>query len=247
MGEFTGQVALVTGSMSGMGEAIAARLAAEGATVVLNSRTTPNSPIRFPGFTEDAMHVACDVSDENAVIKMIAEIEARYGALDILINNAGTTVVIPHDDLQGATNEIWNRILGVNIIGPWNTIKAAEHLLRKSKLGSVVNISSIGGFRPALGSSVPYSVSKAGLNQLTQLLARSLGPDIRVNAIAPGFIETPWTSGEKWAERQKHVQDKSPLRRTGSPADIAEACLGLIRSEYVTGAVLSVDGGLSLL
>jgi ketoreductase RED2 len=193
------------------------------------------------------MHVACDVSDENAVIKMIAEIEARYGALDILINNAGTTVVIPHDDLQGATNEIWNRILGVNIIGPWNTIKAAEHLLRKSKLGSVVNISSIGGFRPALGSSVPYSVSKAGLNQLTQLLARSLGPDIRVNAIAPGFIETPWTSGEKWAERQKHVQDKSPLRRTGSPADIAEACLGLIRSEYVTGAVLSVDGGLSLL
>jgi ketoreductase RED2 len=247
MGEFTGQVALVTGSMSGMGEAIAARLAAEGATVVLNSRTTPETPVRFNGSDEDAMHVACDVSDEAAVIKMIAAIEARYGALDILVNNAGTTVMVPHDDLQGATSEIWNRILGVNIIGPWNTIKAAEKLLRASKNGNVVNISSIGGFRPALGSSVPYSVSKAGLNHLTQLLARSLGPDIRVNAIAPGFIETPWTSGEKWADRQRHVQEKAPLRRTGTAEDIAEACLGLIRSEYVTGAVLSVDGGLSLL
>lgn len=246
MGEFSGQVALVTGSMSGMGAAIAERLAKEGATVVLNSRTTPETPVRFPGSDHDAMHVACDVSNEQSVSSMIGAIESRYNALDILVNCAGTTVNIAHDDLKGVSTEDWYRIYGVNVIGPWNTIKAAEHLLRRSKHAVVINISSVSGLRPAFGSSVPYAVSKAALNHLTLQMARALGPDIRVNAIAPGLIETPWIRGENWLETRRKVAQLASLKRSGQPEEVAEACLGLIRSTYVTGVILTVDGGLSL-
>lgn len=247
MNGLDGQVALVTGSMSGIGAGIAARLAEAGAIVVLNSRTTPETPVRFSGSENDAMHIACDVSDEVEVIKMIATIKERLGALDILVNCAATTVYVEHSDLKAISGDDWNRILGVNVIGPWNTIKAAEDLLRQSNNGVVINISSIGGVRPSLSSSIPYAVSKAGLNHLTALLARALGPEIRVNAVAPGFIQTPWTSGENWRQRRNHVEENAPLHRAGQPADVAEVCYGLITSRYVTGTVVNVDGGLSLI
>ena len=246
MDEFSGQVALVTGSMSGMGAAIAARLAAGGATVVLNSRTAPDVPVRFAGAEHDAMHIACDVSDEVAVTSMINEIESNYGRLDILVNCAGTTVSVAHSDLQGVSTDDWYRIFGVNVIGAWNTIKASEHLLRRTKHAVVINISSVSGSRPALGSSVPYAVSKAALNHLTLQMARVLGPEIRVNAIAPGLIDTPWISGPGWDKSRLDIERITPLHRIGEPDDIAEACLGLIRSTYVTGSILVVDGGLSL-
>lgn len=244
MGQFTGKVVLVTGSMSGIGLAIARRLAKEGASAVLNSRHPPAAPVRFEGLNDDAFHVAGDVSDEEHVRQMFRRVEERYGRLDILVNSAGTTIFVDHNDLSGVTTADWRRILDVNLIGAWNTIRAAEPLLRRSGAGVVINITSMAGIRPA-GSSVPYAVSKAALNHLTALLARALGPEIRVNAIAPGFIQTPWT--KDYTDRRLQVERDAPLHRAGMPDDVAEVAVSLVKAEYVTGQIIMVDGGLSLL
>lgn len=244
MENLTDKVALVTGSLSGIGLAIAERLSIEGATVVLNSRTALENPVRLLGSDTDALHVVGDVSLEVDVANIIRQVENHYGALDILVNNAGTTIFVDHDNLAAVTIEDWQRILGVNVIGAWNTIRAAEQLLRSSPLGVVINITSMAGIRPS-GSSIPYAVSKAGLNHLTALLARALGPAIRVNGIAPGFIETPWTTD--YTERRHQIERDAPLRRVGLPEEIAEVCISLIRADYMTGQIITVDGGLSLL
>jgi ketoreductase RED2 len=241
--DLTGRVALVTGSTGGIGRGIAERLSAAGARVVLNSRSAPESPITLAGSTTASLHVAGDVSDEGDVRAMIEAIRTRYGVLDVVVNNAGTTKVVPHRDLDGIDRADWDRILAVNVIGAWNTVKAALPLLRASDVGCVVNVSSMAGIR-VTGSSLPYSVSKAALNQLTRALAKALGPEIRVNAVAPGFIETPWTSD--WGERRQEVIDLTALGRVGTPDDVADAVESLIRSAYVTGEILIVDGGLSL-
>ena len=244
MNQLDGAVALVTGSTSGMGLAIAQRFASEGATVILNSRHTPDQPVRLEGSAGDAHHIAGDVYDENRVAEMMREVEEVYGTLDILVNNAGTTVFVDHDNLAGVTTTDWQRILGVNVIGAWNMIREAEHFLRRSKIGAVINITSIAGIRP-VGSSIPYAVSKAGLNHLTALLARALGPDIRVNGIAPGYVDTPWT--RDYRDRRDQIIRDAPLRRVGNPEDVTDIALALVLAEYVTGQIITVDGGLSLL
>jgi ketoreductase RED2 len=243
MTKLVDKVAFITGSTSGMGLAIARRLAREGATVVLNSRKAPEVPLRIGPDDAEAHHIAGDVADEHRVNEMIAEIEGRYGGLDILVNNAGTTVFVDHRNLAGVTTEDWQRILSVNIVGAWNTVRAAEQMLKASKAGVVINVTSIAGIRPT-GSSIPYAVSKAGLNHLTALLARSLAPDIRVNGIAPGYIDTPWT--KDYVERRDEVIRDTPLHRVGVPDDVAGIALALVLSEYVTGEIVTVDGGLSL-
>lgn len=238
-----GKVALVTGSTSGIGRGVAERLSTEGAEVVLNSRSAPDAPIFLGGSDRPSLHLAGDVSDESAVIDMISAIASRHGSLDIVVNNAGTTKKVPYPDLENISVADWNRILGVNVIGAWNVIKASVPLLRASTIGAVVNVSSIAGARVS-GSSIPYSVSKAALNQLTRTLAKALGPEIRVNAVAPGFIDTPWTS--EWVERRQAVAESAPLARVGVPEDVADAVMALISSRYVTGQIVTVDGGLSL-
>lgn len=243
MRSLRGKVALVTGSVAGIGRAIAERLAADGVTVVLNSRNSPERPIALIAADTASLHVAGDVSDSTAVASMMSAIQDRYGALDVVVNNAGATKVVAHADLDGIEVDDWYRILGVNVIGAWNVVKAAAPLLRASDVGAVVNVSSMAGVR-VTGSSVPYSVSKAALNQLTRVLAKALGPKIRVNAVAPGFIETAWTSD--WADRRNEVIELAPLRRTGTPEDVADVVLALVASSYVTGEIVTVDGGLSL-
>jgi NAD(P)-dependent dehydrogenase (short-subunit alcohol dehydrogenase family) len=141
----------------------------------------------------------------------------------VLVNNAGTTQVIPHDDLAAATDEVWRRILDVNLLGAWHLTVAAVPALRSSGDGAVVNISSVAGERPS-GSSIPYAVSKAALNHLTLLLARVLGPEIRVNAVAPGLTDTPWTAGGR-TRCASYVTAEAPLKRPARPEDIAEAVL----------------------
>ena len=238
-----GQVALVTGSGDGIGRGIAERLSAEGAIVVLNSRSAPETPIVLSGAEEPALYLTGDVADETAVASIIDRIEERYGRLDILVNNAGVTKVVPHEDLDGITVADWRRILDVNVIGAWNTVKAAARLLRAADPGVVINVSSMAGVR-VTGSSLPYSVSKAALNQLTRAFAKALGPQIRVNAVAPGFIETARTAS--WADRREEVIKLTAQSRVGTSADVAEAVLLLIEASYVTGEILVVDGGLSL-
>jgi ketoreductase RED2 len=243
MTDVAGAVALVTGSTSGIGLAVAERLSAAGVRVVVNSRRPPEQPMRLAGASVPSLHVAGDVSDEQSVRDMVERVIRAHGQLDIIVNNAGATKVVAHHDLDGITVADWERILGVNVVGAWNVVKAAAAHLRFSEIGAVVNISSMAGVR-VTGSSLPYSVSKAALNQLTRALAKALGPDIRVNAVAPGFIETPWTSS--WGERRQEVIDVTPLRRVGTPADVADVVLALIQSSYVTGEIVTIDGGLSL-
>jgi ketoreductase RED2 len=173
----------------------------------------------------------------------VAHCLERHGRLDILVNNAGTTVTIPHSDLEAATPAIWRRILDVNVIGTWQLTVAATSHLRASGHGQVINVSSVAGERP-LGSSIPYACSKAALSHMTRLLANVLGPEVRVNAVAPGLTDTPWTA--EWTDVRAFVDAQAPLRRSATPEDVSEVIMGLARSEYVTGEVVLVDGGISL-
>ena len=241
--DLKGRVALVTGSSSGIGAAVAATFAELGASVVVNSVSSVAEGEQLAAKLPDAMYVQADVSDPADAKRLVGATVERYGRLDIVVNNAGTTTVIPHDDLDAATSEIWERILRVNVLGPWNVIQAAAPHLRAAGDGVILNITSLAGVRP-VGSSIPYAVSKAALNHLTVLLANALGPEIRVHAVAPGLIDTPWTAD--WETIRETVRGTAPLRRSGTPEDVADACVALVNLRYATGQVLVVDGGLAL-
>jgi ketoreductase RED2 len=241
--QLDGKVALVTGSSSGIGEAVARTLADAGVSVVINSSSSVANGQAVAKSLPESMYLQGDVSDEAACTALVAATLERYGQLDILVNNAGTTKVIAHDDLDAATDEVWRRIFDVNVLGTWHMIKAATPSLKASGDALIVNITSVAGLRPT-GSSIPYAVSKAGLNHMTVLLARVLGPQIRVNAVAPGLVDTPWTAG--WGALHERVAAEAPLKRTGQPGDVAQAVLGLAQAGFVTGQVITVDGGMSL-
>jgi ketoreductase RED2 len=241
--DLKGRVALVTGSSAGIGAAVAHAFADLGASVVVNSASSVAAGQRVAEDLPDAIYVQADVADPAQAERLVDAAVKQYGRLDIVVNNAGTTEVIPHHDLDAATNEIWERILRVNVLGAWNMIRAAAPHLRASGDGVVLNITSIAGIRP-VGSSIPYAVSKAALNHLTLLLANALGPEIRVHAVAPGLIDTEWT--ESWDDVRAAVRATAPLRRSGTPDDVAEACVALVAARYATGQVLVVDGGVTL-
>ncbi len=238
-----GKVALVTGSSSGIGAATARALSGAGCVVAINSCTSVDEGSALASQLPGSVYVQADVADPEQATRLVDEVVVRLGHLDILVNNAGTTVVIPHHDFDAVTPEIWRRILDVNVIGTWQVTVAALPHLRASKDGCVVNVSSVAGERPT-GSSIPYAASKAALSHMTRLLANVVAPEVRVNAVAPGLIDTPWTAD--WHDVRTLVEAGAPLRRSGKPEDVAESILGLVRSEYVTGQVLLVDGGISL-
>jgi ketoreductase RED2 len=240
---FGGQVVLITGSSSGIGAATAHRFASLGATVVINSTTSVTAGETLAAALPDASYVRADVSDEEQARALIDEVVRRHGGLDVLVNNAGTTEVIPHHDLEAASPEVWRRIFDVNVFGTWQVTVAAVDHLRASGRGQVVNVSSLAGERPT-GSSIPYACSKAALSHMTRLLANTLAPAIRVNAVAPGLVDTPWTA--EWDVVRTFVNAQAPLQRTAAPDDVAELIVGLARSTYVTGEVVLVDGGLAL-
>ncbi|MFD5466882.1 SDR family NAD(P)-dependent oxidoreductase [Kitasatospora sp. NPDC127059] len=241
------RVALVTGSSSGIGAAVAQRLAAAGYRVVVNSARSVETGEKIAAGLPDAHYVKADISVEAEAQRLVAEAVAHYGRLDLLVNNAGFTRPVPHADLAGADPELWRTVLGLNVIGTWQTTVAAMPHLTATGSGAVVNISSVAGSRPA-GSSIPYAVSKAAIEHMTRLLANTVGPAVRVNAVAPGLIETPWTAGKDFfAPIAAKVRESTPLRRTGLPEDVAEAVLGLAGAAYTTGQVLLVDGGAHLI
>ncbi|HUY64614.1 MAG TPA: SDR family oxidoreductase [Acidimicrobiales bacterium] len=237
------KVALVTGSSSGIGEATARALAAEGVRVVVNSAHSVDAGQVLAADLPGATYVQADVSDADQAAALVSQAVADHGRLDILVNNAGTTALIAHHDIEAATPEIWRRIFDVNVIGTWQVTTAAIPHLRAAGDAAVVNISSIAG-HAATGSSIPYAASKAALSHMTVLLANVLGPEIRVNAVAPGLIDTPWT--EDWDLVRAGVQAMAPLRRTGRPEDIAQMVVAVADARYMTGEVVLVDGGLHL-
>jgi ketoreductase RED2 len=247
-GRLDGKVALVTGSSSGIGAATARALSADGATVVVNSATSVEAGRALAAELGDAIYLQADIADDAQARELVDTAARRNGRLDILVNNAGTTVKIPHGELDEVTREVWDKILGTNVIGTWNVTTAAAPYLhaasqRHAGASVVVNVSSLAGVRPT-GSSIPYAVSKAAVNHMTLLLANVLGPEIRVNAVAPGLVDTPWTA--EWELERNYVRSMSPLKSSAQPEDVAEVIMGLIHSHQVTGEVVIVDGGLHL-
>jgi ketoreductase RED2 len=239
----TSSVAIVTGSSSGIGLQIATRLHNEGWQVVLNGFNSADAGNRAAAGMAGAVYEDADLSYPASAKALIDAAVDKFGRLDALINNAGVAVQIPHADLQGVTDELWDRIIGVNLTGVWNTCKAAMPHLRRVQ-GQIVNNASLAGIEP-MGSSIPYAVSKAGVIHLTKLLAKACGPEVRVNAVAPGYIDTPLT--HDWDELRTYIETNTPARRLGTTVDVAQVVLGLMSMSYVTGAVIPVAGGLQLL
>ena len=237
-----GHVVLVTGSSSGIGAAVAHAFAREGSGVVVNSSSSVEAGEALAASLPDAIYVQGDITDPAAAAQLVAAALARWGRLDTLVNNAGTTAVIPHHDLEAASVDVWRRIFEVNVFGTWSMTLAALPALRQAQ-GSVVNISSLAGVRPT-GSSIPYAASKAALNHMTLLLAKVVGPEVRVNAVAPGLVDTPWTAD--WDLVREAVAQMTPLKRIGQPDDVAEVVLALARASYVTGQIVGIDGGMSI-
>jgi len=235
------EVVVVTGSSSGIGRAVAERFAREGARVVVNSSRSVDEGEALARSLPEAVYVQADVSREEDARRLVETALERFGRLDAVVNNAGTTRRVAFRDLDGADDELWRRILAVNLMGPWYVSRAAVAALREAK-GSIVNVGSVSGI-VAGGSSLPYAVSKAALHHLTRTLAQALAPDVRVNAVAPGLVDTPWTAG--W-EANEAIVSRTPLGRAATPEDVADAVAFLARTPFATGRVVVVDGGLTL-
>jgi len=240
-------VALITGSTSGIGAAVARRLSREGYAIVLHSRNSADAGHALAAELGTAAYVQADLAHDADRVRLIREAIAVWGRLDVLINNAGISRAIPHTDLAAVTPAIWQELHEVNVVAPFRLVAEAESALREAALrgcpGCVINVSSHAGVRPK-GASIPYAATKAALNHVTRLLALSLAPDIRVNAIAPGLVDTPLTAD--WTQAQQLWRERAPMRRAASPEDIAQVVMMLVTSEYLTGEILLSDGGLNL-
>ncbi|MCL2582601.1 MAG: SDR family oxidoreductase [Streptosporangiales bacterium] len=241
------RVALVTGSTSGIGLGIARRLANDGYCVAVHSRTSAEAGHALAAELGDAVYVQADLAEDEDRRRLVHETVAATGRLDVLVNNAGISGTIPHADLQAATPEIWRDLYEVNAIAPFRLVAEAEpHLRAAARAGSpaaVVNVASHAAVRPK-GASIPYAASKAALVHTTKLLAVTLAPDIRVNAVAPGLVDTPLT--ETWEDTRALWRERSPMRRAATPEDIAQCVTALIDSTYISGEVMMADGGLNL-
>lgn len=245
--ELKNKVALITGGGTGIGRAIGLAFAKEGASIAINySRSENDAMATAKEITElgvSAMTVKADVSDDSQVRDMVKKVAEKFGRLDILVNSAGTTTFVEPSDLEGLTEEIWDRAIAVNLKGTFFCCRAVVPIMKSNDGGSIINISSIAGIT-GVGSSMAYSASKAGVICLTKSLARTLAPQIRVNTIAPGFVDSRWTEG--WDEYRKMHMNATPMKRVAKPEDVAISALYLVHSDFVTGQVIVVDGGKSI-
>jgi 3-oxoacyl-[acyl-carrier protein] reductase len=229
------RVAIVTGGTSGMGEATVKELGKRGWHVAAMAR----SKAEFQG------DVAVD-ADCRRVAKAVLD---KWGRIDALVNSAGTTKFVAHADLEGLSAEDFEAIFRVNLIGPFQMIRACLAALKASK-GSVVNVSSVASIL-GTGSSIAYAASKAALDTMSHSLARALGPEIRVNVVAPGYVRTPWQvaahGAEGSAELERRYAERAPLKAAPEAQDVAEAIAWLIEgARRVTGEIIYVDGGLHI-
>lgn len=245
------RVVIITGASSGIGAATALRLARSGWHIVVNFATSAAGAestveaCRTAGGHAAAMQA--DVSNNDECLALVHRTLAKWSRLDALVNNAGTTETVKHADLDGLNGDDFLRIYRTNVVAAFQMSKACATALRDSGNGAIVNVSSIASFL-GTGSSIAYAASKAALNSVTLSLARVLGPEIRVNAVLPGYVETPWVRrgyGEAGAQAvAERYKANSPLARVSTPDDIADPIAWLVEhARNVTGEIMFVDGG----
>ena len=245
-------VALVTGAATGIGRSAALALARSGYYVVINYSRSEEAAKTTARVAEAAgartLVYRCDVSDDACVRTMLEATEKAFGRLDVLINNAGTTISVEPKNLEGLTVEDWNRVFAVNVLGIFLVTRAAVPMLRQSPNGCIVNTCSIAGVRPS-AQALPYAASKAAVANLTKTLANALGPEVRVNAVAPGWMEGDWMKkmlGENYDGLMARRARYTPLNRCCTADDVAETMLSLINgNRFVTGEIIVIDGGFS--
>ena len=238
------KVALVTGSATGVGRAVAVRLASLGMAVAVNySRSEAEAQETLAlvkGHGVPAIACQASVADDAAVRAMVERCRVELGGLDVLVNNAGTTHFIEHTDMEAVTDEVWDDIINVNLKGTFYCCRAAMPLL-KERNGTIVNVTSVAGLM-GQGSSIPYAASKGALNTMTKSFARAFGPQVRVNAVAPGPILTRWLEGREGMIDQYLQQ--TPLKKVATPDDVADVVVFLATgTSLMTGQVVVVDGG----
>ena len=240
---FEGKTAVVTGGAGGIGSGICRVLAEAGGQVVVVGHSSYDKIQTFVASLPGGPHwgVRVSVEDSDGLIKLAGNIELEYGRLDLLVNNAATTRLVPHDDLEELNDELIDRIFRVNLRGPFACIRAFRSLLEKDEGGVVVNITSDSAVS-GKGSNVAYIASKAGLNSMTMTLARALAPKIRVFAVAPGFVDTGFVSKDpEWTQA---AAAQAILNNPLTPNDIGYAILSLATVFHqTTGCVIPVDGG----
>ncbi len=252
-----GKVALITGASRGVGRATALLLAGQGCHVAINYRRSEDQARavlqEVQALGGQGLLVQADVSRPEEATRLVEQTAEHFGRLDVLVNNAGTTHFVRFSDLHRITPQVWKDILSTNLLGPFFCTQAAAEVMRQTadpQGAEVVNVASVAGLLPT-GSSIPYATSKAALVHLTRCLARALAPQVRVNAVAPGFIEGQWLQeglGRHYEPVKAAFEEQLPLGRVCQPQDVAQAIVSLITgSDLVTGAVLPVESGMLVL
>ncbi len=244
--ELRGCTAIVTGGSGGLGQRICHALAQSGVNVVVNyaeSEALAKSVAEaLKKLGVRAIAVRADVADAAAVARMVAQTQAEFGRIDILVNDAAFNKEVAFADLDGLTLELWNHIMTTNLTGAFNCIKAVAPLMKAQGQGRIINISSGAGIVPR-GSSIAYAVSKAGMIHLTKCMAVALAPAVTVNSIAPGFMEGTRMSANWSAAYAATAADRTLLRRTVDKDDVAAQLITFCRSSSVTGQTILMDSG----
>jgi 3-oxoacyl-[acyl-carrier protein] reductase len=245
----TKKVAIITGSASGIGAATAIDLSKRGWEVLINYSKSKDKAEEVQKKCSGSILVQADTGEDADCRKLAKAALDKWGRIDALVNNAGTTKFVKHHDLDGLSADDFLRIYRINVVGPFQMVRACAAELKKAK-GAVVNVSSVASLL-GTGSSVAYAASKSALNAMTYSLARSLGPEVRVNAVCPGYVDTPWqhnalgmAGANKAAE---HYSGMVPLKDFARPEDVAETIVWLIEgARQVTGEAIFVDGGMHI-
>lgn len=243
-------VALVTGASRGIGRSAALAFARAGLDIGVNYSSSEDQAKAVVGEVEAlgarAVAVQADVADDGAVRAMVAAIERDFGRLDVLVANAGTTIDTVPTDLDGVTVDAWDRVFAVNVRGLFLTVRACVPLLRASPVASVVTSCSVAGIRPG-PQPLPYAASKGAVANLTKTLAGALGPTIRVNGVAPGWMVGEWMEhqlGDNYDRLMERRAKMTPLKRVATPDDVAASMVSLaLGHPFVTGDIVVVDGG----
>jgi len=241
------KVALVTGGGTGIGRACCILLAKRGAKVIINYSRSETEAKETAAVIENmggqVITLQANVASDKEVREMVEAAVQHFGRIDLLINNASITRHIPMDDLDAATDEVWDELFDVNVKGMFHCARAVAPYMKKNEAGAIVNVGSISG-QTGLGSSLPYAVSKAAVHGLTKSLARALAPHIRVNCVVPGAVATRW-----WAGREEQMNRLAPnllLKTISTAEDIAQIICASLEQESMTGQLITVDSGQTL-